>query len=177
MLDMLNNIYNGQELNISDYDNCSDIKWLTKLNNNNFLDHIPQETLCNSIIIVPTNKIIKDNTNKIRNIINPIDENKKEIEYNGNIYRIGDPVIHCENFKSEKLFNGKTGTVTAIYNLFITVDFYIEKDNEKKYDHNDSYKYYFDKEFIKYLKPAYMITCHKTQGSQYSNIIVYLSSS
>jgi hypothetical protein len=34
-----------------------------------------------------------------------------------------------------------------------------------------------DSEYIKHLKPAYMITVHKSQGQEYPNIIVVLSES
>ena len=163
---MLTYVYDGTKINITDYDDCNDIKWYTDLNDANFLEHISDETLKKSTIIVPTNKLIKDNTHKIRNIVNPKDPLTKDKEYNGYIYRINDKIIHCKNFKSENLFNGKTGTISDINTLYIEVMFYtINKDDEERYE-DKPYQYKFKEEFIKYLIPAYMITCHKSQGSQ-----------
>lgn len=76
--------------------------------------------------------------------------------------RLGDRVIHTENNKDLKVFNGEVGTVIKIKNQEILVDF---GDKEVLYT----------KEFFNELQLAYCLTVHKSQGSEFRVVIMPVS--
>jgi exodeoxyribonuclease V alpha subunit len=132
----------------------------------------------NSIIITMTNQSVDKYTKIIRDVLNPLDKINdkfiiKEIEYNYNIYRIGDPVVHTKNFNNEGLYNGMTGKI-------IEINLIKESDNFQVlvlFNTGLTYKYNTikatDNKF-KYLKPSYIITVHKSQGQEYENVFVII---
>jgi exodeoxyribonuclease V alpha subunit len=167
--DIINKINNGYEINKLDYNNLIEFELIITYNYNNIDNIIEDECKKYEIIIAITNNIIKKYTNIIRDIKNP---KNKQIEYNNNIYRLNDVVIHTKNFNSEKLYNGMTGKIIKIYkknNIFNVV---IKCD-----DNRETYIYKSNEDFINYLQPVYAITCHKSQSFEYDNILFILTPS
>lgn len=83
-------------------------------------------------------------------------------------YRVGDKVMQTENDYENEVFNGETGIVVDVqegetkYDYTITVDF--SGDGEKLVD--------FTLCNIDSLELAYAITIHKSQGSEYSCVLM-----
>jgi len=169
LLNIVDKILNKEE--ILETDQCDNVNWIIP---KNIKDDILTTSSANNydIIITPSNKNIYKYTDIIRNIKNP---NKKEyiffnkIKNNNIIFRIGDPVIYEKNYNNIGLYNGMTGKVYDIYNedneIIITI-----KDDIK----GNEYNFIPDEEYINYLMPAYIITIHKSQGSEYNNVLVLL---
>jgi len=40
-------------------------------------------------------------------------------------------------------------------------------------DENNNYRYQSNENYINHLKPAYMISCHKSQGQEANNILIF----
>ena len=99
-----------------------------------------------------------------------------QIEYNNNIYRVGDKVMHIKNFNKEKLYNGLVGYVSKIIEIMIKNKNKIIHIIIVNYDKLNikSFNYVSHEEYLKYLIPAYMITIHKSQGQEYNNIILII---
>jgi exodeoxyribonuclease V alpha subunit len=116
-------------------------------------------------IISMTNKFINDNTNDIREIINPKNE-QNEYTYYNNIFREGDKVVHCKNDNEKELYNGMVGNIESI-NDSETVDKFIQVSYDNK-------KVNYDKTMISNLKLAYILTVHKSQGQEHDNVLVIL---
>jgi exodeoxyribonuclease V alpha subunit len=94
-----------------------------------------------------------------------------EIEFDESIkYKINDPVIHTKNNSSENLFNGLSGIIKIIFEWNNNKYIIIQRDDNKNY-----YCYDTTKDDFKYLKPSYIITIHKSQGSEWNNVLVILN--
>lgn len=194
IIKILDKVINGEEINQDDCDQKKKFVYLeiNKDEEKNTLLNLSD----NSDMIICTNNDFIDNlTNEIREIKNPYsatDLEKKEtyqlvnkiknnkIEETKIIYRIGDPVMHCKNNNKLNLVNGMTGKVVDIF-------FSDKNDKVNKYD-KVSVQYTSNKvsfivdydvksDLIKDLKPAYLITAHKSQGQEYKNITVVLKNS
>lgn len=118
---------------------------------------------------------------KIQEKVNPINAKKsnviipmgKDKQY---IIQIGDKVINCKNnynvpFANEEqeektsVFNGSMGIVKDIKDGYITIDFI------------GIGEVIFDGKASKSLELGYVITTHKSQGSQYRSVIYAINSS
>lgn len=118
-------------------------------------------------ILVPMYKTINgiDNLNKIlQDIFNPKDKSKNEIKLDEVIYREGDKVLQLTNMPDENVFNGDIGIITYVEEKQITIDF---DGNLVKYTPANYKKF----------KHAYAISIHKSQGSEFSNVIIPISKS
>lgn len=103
---------------------------------------------------------------QIREIVNPSDEDSR--------IRIGDRVINTKNFADKDVWNGTTGTVHAIdddNNIWVHLDV----DAIDHYDDSGEPIYVdkvlFDIDMRPHLQLAYALTVHKSQGSQYRNVV------
>ena len=113
-----------------------------------------------------------DNLNVLlQNIFNPKDEEKKEIKYGEVIYRENDKVLQLVNDPDNNVFNGDIGYITNIVTLqvptkkdLLTIDF-------------DGNKVIYSREDLVNIKHAYAITIHKSQGSEFSHVIMPISKS
>lgn len=111
-----------------------------------------------------------DNLNKIlQSIYNPEDENKNETKYGDVIYREHDKVLQLVNDPDNNVFNGDIGYITKIETIYdpkrkeiITIDF-------------DGSKVEYNREDLINIKHAYCISIHKSQGSEFSHVIIPIS--
>ncbi len=104
------------------------------------------------------------NLNKvIQQTVNPPSDNKAQLQVGERIFRVGDRVIHRKNNYDLNVFNGDIGTLVAIDTACLTcvVAFF-----------PDGRKVEYQKEDIVELDLAYAITIHKSQGSEFSAVII-----
>lgn len=119
---------------------------------------------------------------QLQKYINPQDENKREREISGVIFREGDKVMQIKNNyqleweqRSEGgriydsgtgIFNGDMGIITTINNTTNTMEVVFDDDRYVIYDSKQAEE----------LELAYAITIHKSQGSEYPAVIMPLVS-
>lgn len=179
--EVLDKITEGTMLNPSDYVNTQDFQWIIPTNKN-YLEYI-KNSIKNQddMIISATNRLINDLTDEIRKIKNPNENAYNSFKYvdkdfNSITLKVDDPVILNQNFNSDGLFNGMTGKVIEIVNSYNVIKKLNIKKIRVQFD-DLFFTFDSDSEYIKYLKPAYMITVHKSQGQEYPHIIVVLADS
>lgn len=100
----------------------------------------------------------------LRNIYNPRDSLKKEIFYGEYIYREKDKVIQLINDLDNNVFNGDIGFITSIINNVVHIDF-------------DGNLVQYQKKDLKNIKHAYAMTIHKSQGSEFTHVLMPISKS
>jgi len=120
----------------------------------------------NLIILAPMYKTINgiDNLNLVaQEIFNPKDSDKNEIQIGDFKYRENDKVIELVNMPDLNVYNGDIGII-------------IEIDNNKKEIYVD-----YDGNIVKYTKSTfnnfklgYVISIHKSQGSEFKVVIMAL---
>lgn len=179
--EVLDKITQGEMLNPSDYKSTPDFRWIIP-SDKNYIKYITQSIgFPDCMIITMTNKLIYDLTGHIRKIKNNKESELDSFEYtdkdfNKIILKTGDPVIFSQNFNREGLFNGMSGHIIEIvksYNVTkMTPIIKIKVQFEDLFFTFDS-----DSEYIKHLKPAFMITIHKSQGQEYENVTIILPES
>ncbi|HHW57783.1 MAG TPA: ATP-dependent RecD-like DNA helicase [Clostridia bacterium] len=103
----------------------------------------------------------------IQERINPPHPQKEEIAYGSKIFRVGDKVMQTQNNYEKEIFNGDTGYVKRAYRdeeglRHIVVDFGTQTVD-------------LVEEELKDVIPAYAITIHKSQGSEYDTVIVVIA--
>lgn len=108
-----------------------------------------------------------DNINKVmQNVLNPESNKKNEIILRDVLYREGDKVIQLVNDVDNNIYNGDIGYIKTIYpgkNPIIKVDY---SGNVVEYK-----KGKFDEFTL-----AYAISVHKSQGSEYDNVVLVVPS-
>lgn len=113
-----------------------------------------------------------DNLNiLLQGIFNPKCEDKKEVKVGDVIYREHDKVLQLVNDPDNNIFNGDIGYISNISTVMspkkkevFTIDF---DGNEVVYGREDLIN----------IKHAYAITIHKSQGSEFSHVIMPISKS
>jgi len=105
-----------------------------------------------------------NNLNKvIQNAVNPLRDGTQSIKVGEKIFREGDRVIHRKNNYDLEVFNGDIGIMKNIDNENMTcaVEFFPDRRLVQ-----------YRKEDIVELDLAYAITIHKSQGSEFSTVII-----
>ncbi len=95
----------------------------------------------------------------VQQSVNPAHSSKAEIRANGLTYRVGDKVIQILNNYELEVFNGEIGVIYGISKTDVLIRF-IHKDVRLSIDE------------IHMIMPAYAITVHKSQGSEYGTVII-----
>lgn len=114
-----------------------------------------------------------DNLNNMsQEVFNPEDKSKLEVKYGDVIYREGDKILQLVNMPDENVFNGDIGIID-----------YIIPSSRSKSKKNEIYVNY-DGNIVKYtskdinkIKHGFVITIHKSQGSEFECVILPLSRS
>ncbi|WP_020585458.1 SF1B family DNA helicase RecD2 [Desulfobacter curvatus] len=120
-------------------------------------------------VLTPMNHSASQINQKVQDIINPYDKSKPQLKIENKLFRVGDRVIHCKNNYDLGVFNGDIGTIVNIgvnrsdHHSICTVAYPGER--LVGYNHDD----------IKELDLAYAITIHKSQGSEFDAVIIYVS--
>lgn len=111
-----------------------------------------------------------DQLNKeLQEVFNPKDPSKREFNYGDVIYREHDKVLQLVNMPDENVFNGDIGTIERIL-------YENESPNKKKeiyIDYDGMLVKYEPKDFSS-VKHAFVITIHKSQGSEFPIVIMPL---
>lgn len=98
----------------------------------------------------------------IQTIVNPKSHDKNEIIHNGVAFREGDKVLNVVNMPDENIFNGDIGKILSINkgkNKDILIDF---DGNEVRFTPSN----------FSNLKLGYVISIHKSQGSEFNTVII-----
>ena len=104
----------------------------------------------------------------LQELFNPPEEKKEEIRYGETIFREGDKVLQLQNNPDNNVFNGDIGYIRKIQPKtgknkdLILIDF-------------EGVKVEYNKEELAQIKHAYAITIHKSQGSEFSHVILPIS--
>lgn len=115
---------------------------------------------------------INEMNKQLQNLANPFDEKKREVAYLDVIFRIGDKVLQLTNQPEDGIYNGDIGQVVAIF-----------KPNENTEKVEQLVVLFDDKEVIyerkdyKNIQHAYCISIHKSQGSEFKNVLLPVASS
>ncbi len=103
----------------------------------------------------------------LRDYFNPAGISKKEISIGKTIYREGDKVLQLKNQPADDIYNGDIGFIVEINNK--------DEDGNRKstiiVDFDGNYVTYDSSNFVN-LTHAYCISVHKSQGSEYKNVII-----
>lgn len=122
-------------------------------------------------VLTPTNKgeLGTENLNSIiQEIANPGYTGKNEVKFRNTTFRNGDLVIQCNNEVSYGVFNGMVGQITRV-NIATTKD---EVESIEVTFPEGKCEYTRDR--YNKLKLAYALTIHKSQGSEYDDVILVL---
>lgn len=104
----------------------------------------------------------------LRDKINPPGSDKKEINVNGRIFRQGDKVIQLKNKSRMNLNNGDIGYIEAIFG---------GDDPRAIINFGDGRKVEYRPVDFRFVKWAYAMTVHKSQGNEHKAIILCLMKS
>ena len=116
-------------------------------------------------ILTPMHRGITGSLNLNKKIQEKINFDSKGMEFRGMWFKVGDKVMQQQNDYEKGVFNGDLGRIVK----------YDKKNKEffVKFDHE--IVHYESKE-LDQLSLAYAITVHKSQGSEYSAVILPLTS-
>lgn len=103
-------------------------------------------------------------------IFNEPNEKKSELVVGDTTYRVNDKVIELVNMPDENVYNGDIGYIVDI----IPSNLSESKKNEIVVNYDGNYVTYLPKDAAK-IKLAYIISIHKSQGSEFPIVIIPLS--
>jgi exodeoxyribonuclease V alpha subunit len=97
--------------------------------------------------------------------LNPPNEMKFEIERFNSTFRVGDKVIQTHNNYDKEVFNGDIGHITTIDADPVKIHVRYDADRLVEYEPGE----------LDELQPAYALTIHKSQGSEFPCVIIPVS--
>lgn len=106
----------------------------------------------------------------LQEILNPLDGDKKEIQFGDIVFRTGDKVLQLINRREDNIFNGDSGIIDEI----------ILKEDDDSTDKDiivvdyDGKHISYERRDLSELAHAYCTSIHKAQGSEYSIVIMPL---
>jgi len=112
----------------------------------------------------------------LQELLNPPSRHKAELQRGQNTFRVGDRVIQTENNYDSQVFNGDMGYIVSVdsKNKKLTVEFppiARIRNNTRKISAKHHQVEYMGAS-IRELEPAWAITVHKAQGSEYPAVII-----
>lgn len=114
-----------------------------------------------------------DNLNKeLQDVFNPPSDDKKEITYGEVIFREHDKILQLVNQPDENVYNGDIGEIRMI----IPANRSDSGKNEIYVDYEGNLVKYLPKDFAS-IKHGFVITIHKSQGSEFEVVIMPISKS
>ena len=102
----------------------------------------------------------------LQNVFNPKSKEKREIKSGDVIFREGDKILQLENMPDENIYNGDIGIIKYIKSS--------SKKNELYIDFDGNLVKFTPKDFNK-IKHGYIISIHKSQGSEFDMVIMTMS--
>lgn len=118
----------------------------------------------NSIVLVPMNRGTVGTSRlnqELQNILNPVNNEQKQISRFGQIYKIGDRVMQIRNNYDKFVFNGDMGIIADI-----------NKVDQKIAVEFDSRTLEYDFAELNELVLSYAVSIHKSQGSEFDAVII-----
>lgn len=100
----------------------------------------------------------------MQTIMNPPSKNKKQFRAGTTTFRVDDKVMLLKNMPENEVYNGDIGRIIAIERNQIDKRYVIVVDFETQVVS-------FDHDYLYYLKHAYCISIHKSQGNEYDRVI------
>jgi exodeoxyribonuclease V alpha subunit len=107
----------------------------------------------------------------IQAVLNPIDKNETVMRYGVISLQADDPVIATKNAHDKGVFNGMTGKVVSVYSVDGGIHCDVQFD-----DANKVYSLSREDCWEIGLQLAYLITVHKSQGSEYDVCLILMDS-
>jgi exodeoxyribonuclease V alpha subunit len=117
-------------------------------------------------VLSPMNRGVLGSRNlnlKLQEALNPLSDQAAQVERYGWSFRVGDRVMQTVNNYDRNVFNGDLGIVNALNRIEqeLTIDF---EGREVVYDFGD----------LDELALAYVLSVHKSQGSEYRCVVIPL---
>jgi exodeoxyribonuclease V alpha subunit len=107
---------------------------------------------------------VRELNDRLQSVLDPLRAGESEIERFGYRVRMRDKVIQTENDYEKEVFNGDIGQIDSID--------LIEREVMIRYD-NRLVAYDFGE--LDEISPAYAISIHKSQGSEYPAVVIPLA--
>lgn len=100
----------------------------------------------------------------IRDLVNPPDPSKSEIKTGKRLFRLGDKVMQIKNY--EDINNGDIGYVKAVHT--------VGNETSVQIDFGEGKIKWYESDDLNMLDLGYASTIHKSQGSEYTSVIINL---
>lgn len=100
----------------------------------------------------------------IRDLVNPPDVSKPEVKTGKRLFRLGDKVMQIKNY--EDINNGDIGYVKAVHT--------VGNETSVQIDFGEGKIKWYESDDLNMLDLGYASTIHKSQGSEYTSVIINL---
>lgn len=154
--------------------NDDSFEWIkvNPLKDKEFIKTIFEKFNKDVLVLTTTNKIVDEYQNEIKNIYNDNATNDGYI-VNKTKFNIDDKIIITKTDYEHEIFNGMTGVIKKMYEEENDENIFIEKV-DILFD-GDEKETSFEKSILLHAKLAYIMTIHKSQGSESDNVIILLN--
>lgn len=106
----------------------------------------------------------------LQEIFNPKDSKKIEFNYGDVVFRENDKVLQLVNMPDNNVYNGDIGIIKAI----VLKEYSDSKKTEIYVDFDSNIVKYTPKDLVN-IKHAYVISIHKSQGSEFELVVIPIS--